>query len=65
VDTFQKFLMHVVQSSHLAFEMQTVMMHTEPAKILLQFISWYAFVGDISEICLQSLEKAKGKLYGA
>jgi hypothetical protein len=65
VDTFQKFLMHVCQSAHLAFEMQTVMMHTEPARILLQFISWYAFVGDISEICLQSLEKAKGKLYGA
>jgi len=65
VNTFQKFLMHVCQSAHLAFEMQTVMMHTEPAKILLQFISWYAFVGDISEICLQSLEKAKGKLYAA
>jgi len=63
-DTFQKFLMHVLQSYHLKFEMQTVMLYQKPEDILLQFINWYSFVGDISEICLQSLEKAKGKLYG-
>ena len=61
--TFQRFLMHVCQSFHLKFEMETVMMHTDPAQILLQFKSWYAFVGDISEICLQSLVKARDKLY--
>lgn len=62
-DTFQRFLMHVVQSAHLSFEMRTVMLHTEPAEVLLQFINWYSFIGDLSEICLQSLQKARGKLY--
>jgi len=62
-DTFQRFLMHTVQSFHLSFEMSTVMLHTDPAQIILQFIDWYCFIGDISEICLQSLEKAKKKLY--
>jgi hypothetical protein len=64
VATFQKFLMHVVQSFHLAFEMEVTMLYHKPEEMLLQFVNWYAFVGDISEICLQSLLKAKGKLYG-
>ena len=62
-DTFQRFLMHVVQAQHLKFEMETTMMHADPALILLQFINWFAFIGDISEICLQSLVRAKEKLY--
>lgn len=62
-DTLQKFLMHVCQSRHLSFEMKTVMLHSSPNEVLLQFINWYAFIGDISEICLQSLTKAKGKLF--
>jgi len=62
-NTFQKFLMHIVQSTHLKFEMECVMLHSEPVQILLQFKNWYSFVGDISEICLQSLIKAKEKLY--
>jgi hypothetical protein len=63
IDTFQKFLMHVVQSKHLAFEMETTMLCTEPKQILLKFVEWYSYVGDISEICLQSLRKARDKLY--
>ena len=63
VATFQKFLMHVVQSFHLAFEMEVTMLYRKPEEILLQFVNWYAFVGDISEICLQSLLNAKEKLY--
>jgi hypothetical protein len=63
-DTFQRFLMHVAQSAHLSFEMKTVMLHSNSNEVLLQFINWYAFIGDISEICLQSLVKAKEKLYG-
>ncbi|MFZ2783835.1 MAG: 6-hydroxymethylpterin diphosphokinase MptE-like protein [Sediminibacterium sp.] len=62
-DTFQRFLMHVIQATHLKFEMEVTMMHTDPTQILLQFVGWYAFIGDISEICLQSLVKAKEKLY--
>lgn len=62
-DTFQRFLMHVVQAAHLSFEMQATMLCTKPNEVLLQFINWYAFIGDISEICLQSLVKAKEKLY--
>lgn len=63
--TFQKFLMHVVQSAHIRFEMETAMLYTDPAAILLQFSKWYSYIGDISEICLQSLLRAKEKLYGA
>jgi hypothetical protein len=63
-DTFQRFLMHVVQSAHLAFEMRAAMMCTKPQEILQRFVDWYAFIGDISEICLQSLERARDKLYG-
>jgi hypothetical protein len=62
-DTFQKFLMHCVQSFHLKFEMECTMLYTDPADVLSRFIDWYSFVGDISEICLQSLEQAKEKLY--
>jgi hypothetical protein len=62
-DTFQRFLMHVCQSVHLKFEMECAMLHTKPAEILLQFIGWYSYCGDISELCLQSLVRAKEKLY--
>jgi hypothetical protein len=62
-DTFQQFLMHVCQSVHLKFEMECAMLHTKPADILLQFVDWYSYIGDISEICLQSLVKSKEKLY--
>lgn len=62
-DTFQKFLMHVVQSVHLKFEMETTMFCTDYMQVLVKFIEWYSFIGDISEICLQSLNKAKEKLY--
>lgn len=61
--TFQRFLMHVIQSAHLKFEMETVMLCTEPKQMLLKFVEWYSFVGDISQICLDSLVKAKKKLY--
>jgi len=61
-ETFQKFLMHVCQSVHLSFEMKGAMLNS-PAEILKTFIGWYSFCGDISEICLQSLLKAKEKLY--
>jgi hypothetical protein len=64
-DTFQRFLMHVCQSAHLKFEMETVMQCTRQEDMLPRFVGWYAFVGDISEICLQSLEKARDKLYAA
>ncbi len=60
--TFQKFLMHVVQPYHLKFEMETIMMYTEVKDFLLQFLDWYAFIGDISEIILQSLLRAKEQL---
>ncbi len=62
--TFQRFLMHVCQSYHLKFEMETVMTATKPVEVLLKFADWYCFIGDISEICLQSLIKARLKLYG-
>lgn len=62
-ETFQKFLMHVVQSVHLKFEMESAMLCKNKFEILEKFIDWYSFVGDISEICLQSLTNAKDKLY--
>lgn len=62
-DTFQKFLMHVVQSVHLKFEMETTMLCTDHVQVLAKFIEWYSYIGDISELCLQSLVNAKEKLY--
>jgi hypothetical protein len=62
-ETFQKFLMHVLQSVHLKAEMQCAMM-TDPREVLLKMNEWYEFVGDICEICLQSLQRAKDKIYG-
>jgi len=63
--TFQRFLMHVVQSFQLKFEMETTMLYHKPEEILLQFSEWYCFIGDISELCLASLQRAREKLYGA
>lgn len=62
-NTFQKFLMHVLQSYHLKFEMECTMTCTEPKELLKKFIEWYCHIGDITSICLQSLMKAKGKIY--
>ncbi len=62
-DTFQRFLMHVVQSYHLSFEMKVTMEYVDPVNIIMQFNDWYCFIGDISEICLKSLLAAKEKLY--
>ena len=62
-DTFQRFLMHVIQSYHLKFEMECIMTCTEPKELLKKFIDWYAFIGDMSNICLESLIKAKAKIY--
>ena len=61
--TFQLFLMHVVQAYHLKFEMETIMTCRKPEEILANYHNWYAFVGDICEICLDSLIKAKETLY--
>lgn len=61
-DTFQKFLMHVVQSAHLKFEMEAAMLN-DYKKVLAKFIEWYAFIGDISQICLESLLKAREKIH--
>ena len=62
-DTFQLFLMHVIQSYHLKFEMEAAMECKNPKEILLKFSEWYCFIGDISQICLESLLKAKEKIY--
>jgi len=53
--TFQLLLMHIVQSIHLSLEMQYVMKIYKMSK-------WYSYVGDITNICLQSLLKAKDDL---
>jgi exonuclease VII small subunit len=56
LNTFQKFLMHVVQSVHLVYEMQYAIEQRNP-------LEWYTLVGDISNICLESLLQAKKKIY--
>jgi len=62
LNTFQLFLMHVIQSVHLKFEMEGAMMK-DAKEVLSTFVDWYSFVGDICEICLQSLLKARDKIY--
>lgn len=54
-DTYQMFLMHVIQSLHLVYEMQYAIKKTNPS-------IWYSFVGDITAICLKSLIKARGRI---
>ena len=67
--TFQLFLTHVFQSFHIQHEMSMVEV---PAKyedfalaqveIALRQAEWYAVIGDLSMICLASLQKAQAKL---
>jgi hypothetical protein len=61
-ETFQKFLMHVVQSYHLKFEIDALVTCETQAEFLRKTINWYAVIGDISQICLDSLRKAKAKI---
>lgn len=68
-DTFQLFLTHVFQSFHMQFEMDMVAVPEryedfEHAKveIALHQEEWYAVIGDISAICLNSLRNAYEQL---
>jgi hypothetical protein len=56
-ETYQMFLMHVVQSVHLTYEMQYAIKEKS-------LHDWYAYIGDLASVCLQSLLKAKGDLIG-
>ncbi|MBF8982976.1 motility associated factor glycosyltransferase family protein [Lutibacter sp. B2] len=67
--TMQLFLMHIIQSFNIKFEMD---LKTVPekyeyeemalAEILLSQRKWYKVIHDIIAICLKSLNKAKEKL---
>ena len=67
--TFQLFLTHVFQSFHIQHEMSMVEVpskHEDSAmaqvEIALRQAEWYAVIGDLSMICLASLQKAQEKL---
>lgn len=67
--TFQLFLQHVIQSFHIKFEMEVVTIpekhdndHLSLVEILLKQAEWYAVIGDLANICLNTLLQAKGKL---
>ena len=67
--TFQMFLTHVLQSFHIMFEMD---MAAVPEKyedidlarveMCLRQVEWYAVIGDLSLVCLDSLKKAQAKI---
>ncbi|HHV76120.1 MAG TPA: motility associated factor glycosyltransferase family protein [Syntrophothermus lipocalidus] len=67
--TFQLFLMHIIQSYAIKFEMEMLAVpenYSEEwkarAAILLSHDQWFKTVGEISNICIGLLREAKGKL---
>ncbi|NLK52772.1 MAG: motility associated factor glycosyltransferase family protein [Syntrophomonadaceae bacterium] len=67
--TLQLFLMHVIQSYNIRFEIDLVAIPEKhdnqllgKAEILLRQTEWYAVIGDLVAICLYSLLRAKGIL---
>lgn len=69
MDTFQLFLMHVIQSVNIKIDMEIIAVPerydlSEQAKmdILLRWTEWYAIIGDIVAICMQALRCSKDDL---
>ena len=67
--TFQLFLTHVLQSYHIKFEMEMISVpekydtiNEACVEICLRQAEWYAVVGDLSQVCLNSLLKAKTQI---
>jgi hypothetical protein len=67
--TMELFLMHIVQSFHIKFEMDMFSAYERydneeknMAYIAIQHKKWYAVIYDIMQICIDSLEKAKRKI---
>jgi len=67
--TFQLFFAHVFQSFAIKFEMEMIAVpekHEDPdmarVEIILRQAEWYAVIGDLAGICLQSLKKASKQL---
>lgn len=67
--TMQLFLMHIVQSFTINFEIDINAIKGEDedkvkvnAKIILMYMKWYAVMHDVMAICLRSLEKAKDRV---
>lgn len=67
--TFQLFFMHILQSFNIKFEMEMISIpekHDDRdvaiAEMLLRHQEWYSVVGDLAQVCLDSLHKARAKL---
>lgn len=67
--TFQLFFMHILQSFNIKFEMEMIAIpekHDDrdmaTVEILLRHHEWYSVVGDLAQICLNTLHKARAKL---
>ena len=67
--TFQLFLTHVLQSFHIKFEMEMIAVpekyddiNKARVEICLRQAEWYAVIGDLSQVCLNSLKKAKTQI---
>ncbi len=67
--TFQLFFAHVFQSFAINFEMEMIAVpekYEDPAmarvEIILRQVEWYAVIGELAGICLQSLVQASKQL---
>jgi hypothetical protein len=68
-DTMQLFFAHVFQSFAIKHKMELVAipekydnMNQSLAEAYLRQIEWYAVIGDLGNICLQSLKKARANM---
>lgn len=66
---FQNFLVHIIQSYYIKFEIEMVAIpgkYTDPdlalIDILLHQVDWYAVVADICQICRHSLSEARDRI---
>jgi hypothetical protein len=66
-DTWQLLLMHVVQSYHIKYEIESLLLPeiTDNYKVesILKMKEWYCFIGDMVQVVLQSLLKAKERIH--
>lgn len=67
--TFQMFLAHIIQSYAIKFEMEMIAVPEKyddydiaRSEIMLNHNRWYSVVGEIANICIELLKKAKERL---
>jgi len=62
-DTWQLYLMHILQSYHIKSELEVVMETADEIEAISRMDKWYNEIGCLIYIALQAMVAAKGKLW--